>query len=269
MAIFALDEQRAIYAQVFRTNGCLITLTDEHFNNSNSSSSSSNIETKANHIDEDPKPDRCDDIELGMIPPTTPISQPVILTRNDAGGSGCIICLEEFQPGETIVVAEDRACPHRYHKKCMITYFTRRTRTPNKTPTMSTTPTINTTTTTSTTTNEDDTYNNEDTASSNVTDTGASTDTGDAAAVPFASSSSEQAANIDGSRYRDTTTITTSSSRESASTRLTSSWSSFQCRATSTSIEENPCPICRRLFCTITQHDLAAWCRRVDRCENP
>ena len=175
------------------------------------------------------------------------------------GGSGCIICLEEFQPGEIIVVAEDRACPHRYHKECMVTYFTTRTRPPNKTQTISTT----TTTTTTTTVNEDDTYNNEDIASSNITNTGARTDTGDAAAVSFASSSSEQAANIDGSRRRDTTTTTSSSSSERASTLLTSSWLSSQCSAT-TSIEANPCPICRRLFCTITQHDLAAWYRRVE-----
>ena len=102
MAIFTLDEQQAIYAQVFRTKGCLITLTDEHFNSSSSSSrSSSNIETKANHIDEDPKPDRCDDIEFGMLPPKTTILAttrstrtrtkprtiiPPVLTRNDAGG---------------------------------------------------------------------------------------------------------------------------------------------------------------------------------------
>ena len=39
----------------------------------------------------------------------------------------CAVCLEDFQVSDLVVWSETKACPHVYHKACLVQYFSRQT----------------------------------------------------------------------------------------------------------------------------------------------
>ena len=57
-------------------------------------------------------------IDIGLFPHHTfPIGNDICFTENE-----CVICLEEFHEGDTLLVLPD--CRHIYHSKCISLWFT-------------------------------------------------------------------------------------------------------------------------------------------------
>ena len=73
-----------------------------------------------------------DDVEKGSSPGggvlirTEKSSLPAAVIEEAVLSNGCAICLESYQPGETVVSSMNAECNHVFHKECMIEYLAKK-----------------------------------------------------------------------------------------------------------------------------------------------
>ena len=263
MVNLSTKRRKEVYKKVFNSKGNRIVLTKDHFHVSSSTSRSERKKKKNSSSSGDVSNHHEDseifvNIELGgssyetdeitMSTAATGISsssssinvepntrpqqqQPLdILTTNDGT---CIICLEDFAVDDVIVWSSENNndCPHVYHEECMIDYLTTKRR-PEKTITTSNSTNTNGEDATETETEHSDNTNNTNDTSTN------SSDGGSASGSVNSSNSNDDDDHDDHDHEEEKNNTTTTTTTSSAII-----------------IEQNPCPTCRRNFCSITLDD--------------
>ena len=120
----SLEDLEKQVLQHFTEKGNQTVLTKEHFledvsetENTESSSSSSSDEHEMTEIDLEAQ----DDDDSGHILIQRKLQDDK--TKEVAVPNLCTICLENYQPGDTVTWSTNDECPHVYHRACVATFF--------------------------------------------------------------------------------------------------------------------------------------------------